>query len=454
MRPGARVAAGAALAALLVSCAGAREVALEVGGDSVVLELRENALLLAPSYSELVLSSAGELVPAAPPGGGAPRCEHYVGSVRGEAGSAAALTVCVSSAPASASPPSESWSGCVIRGDGTTFELSGESSAQLRSSRSLDEQAASARPAVVDEVLLRRTVGVEAGASAPSSPALRAAAKALPTSLYVELVLVSDSRRVAPFSSLPALSSANVAVVNQAQAYYNRLNVSANGPSVQLAIATQVYWSTDPVGNTTDANTLLTLVNQWRRRMLPQLPKHDAMHLLSGKDFAGDKIGLAQVGSVCDEVEWCNSVQEGQCRLINGAEQGCCVRMAAAITQVSKLGSVPTAATMAHEIGHQLGFSHDGDAGCNPSSFVMSAISSPGPDPQLTWSACSRSAFKQQYALAAKPSGYRPYGCLANKPGEGVANGSATDNGGNAARAAPPGLLLVLALALALQMTM
>jgi hypothetical protein len=192
-------------------------------------------------------------------------------------------------------------------------------------------------------------------------------------------------------------------------------------------------------------------VNQWRRMMLSQLPKHDALHLLSGKDFTGDKIGLAQVGSVCDEVEMCNRVQDGQCLLLNNAEQGCCVREAAAITQVSKLGSVQTAATMAHEIGHQLGFGHDGDVGCNPSSFVMSAISSPGPDPQLTWSACSRSAFARQYASKAKPSGYRPYGCLANKPGEGVANGSATEDGGDAARAAPPGLLLALALALALQ---
>jgi hypothetical protein len=101
------------------------------------------------------------------------------------------------------------------------------------------------------------------------------------------------------------------------------------------------------------------------------VPVSGVAHLLSGKDFDGNTVGLAYLGTVCNS---------------NGYGTG--------IDQVT-FSQAFGGATLAHEIGHNFDADHDSQGNaCPASGFIMAAIINTGA-PSSQFSTCSLNYFNQ-----------------------------------------------------------
>uniref|UniRef100_A0A3B4ASB6 ADAM metallopeptidase domain 28 n=1 Tax=Periophthalmus magnuspinnatus TaxID=409849 RepID=A0A3B4ASB6_9GOBI len=144
-------------------------------------------------------------------------------------------------------------------------------------------------------------------------------------------------------------------------------------------VGLEIWTDADKI--TLSSNTEQNLDNfmNWRNKNLIN-KKHDCAHLISGIDFAGDTIGLAFVGALCT---------------------GFSVGVVQDYTDTSAL----VGATLAHELGHNLGMSHDTTT-CKSSYFGLSCRTWSAPK---DFSTCSRSKY-EEFLLS------RGVDCLLDKP--------------------------------------
>ena len=159
-----------------------------------------------------------------------------------------------------------------------------------------------------------------------------------------------------------------------------RLNIVEGIYSEQLGLlilATDVRLM--PAGDdpftATKGTTLLDQLGKYRAST-PEVRARGLAHLVTGKDLDGTTAGIAYVDTVC-------SVEKG-----------------VSLSQQS-YGTTISALIMAHEIGHNLGASHDGEAGTSCASVGGGFIMAPSVSGYATFSSCSLSVMQATIAKAS-----------------------------------------------------
>ncbi|KFO58815.1 Disintegrin and metalloproteinase domain-containing protein 8, partial [Corvus brachyrhynchos] len=151
---------------------------------------------------------------------------------------------------------------------------------------------------------------------------------------YVELVLVADNQEVKKHKDLRTVQNRMKEIVNHVDKLYQPLRLRV------ALIGLEVWNHRDKI--TVSPNPEVTLDNflHWRESELLRKKPHDNAQLITGVDFHGNTVGLAK-------------------KLVM------CTRDSGGVNQDHSTNPIGAASTMAHEMGHNLGMSHDEDVpGC------------------------------------------------------------------------------------------
>ncbi|NWI52620.1 ADAM8 protein, partial [Calyptomena viridis] len=152
---------------------------------------------------------------------------------------------------------------------------------------------------------------------------------------YVELVLVVDNEEFRKHKDLRTVQNRMKEIVNHVDKLYQPLHLRV------ALIGLEVWNHKDKI--TVSPNPEVTLDNflHWRESELLHKKPHDNAQLITGVDFHGKTVGLAK-------------------KLVM------CTRDSGAVSQDHSTNPIGAASTMAHEMGHNLGMSHDEDVpGCH-----------------------------------------------------------------------------------------
>uniref|UniRef100_A0A8C8SWZ4 ADAM metallopeptidase domain 8 n=1 Tax=Pelusios castaneus TaxID=367368 RepID=A0A8C8SWZ4_9SAUR len=149
---------------------------------------------------------------------------------------------------------------------------------------------------------------------------------------YVELVLVVDNAEYKKSKDLRMIQNRMKEIVNHVDKLYQTLNL-------RVALVGLEVWSyQDRITVSAHPDTTLDNFLHWRETELLQKKKHDNAQLITGIDFQGTTVGLAKKYAMC-------------------------TRDSGGVNQDHSLNPIGAASTVAHEMGHNLGMSHDEDIG-------------------------------------------------------------------------------------------
>ncbi|KAM7416914.1 hypothetical protein PAMA_018816 [Pampus argenteus] len=196
---------------------------------------------------------------------------------------------------------------------------------------------------------------------------------------YIELYLVADNRVYVK------MKRDQTEVRKRMFEIVNFVNMAYKPLRTFIALVGLEIWSNgDLISVNPPAGANLDAFMKWRNSELVQRKKHDNAHLISGIDFEGATVGLAFIGTLC-----------------SGHSVG--------VVQDHNDKAIAVGATLAHEMGHNLGMNHDDSSACacSADSCIMAAALS-WKIPR-TFSSCSSSGY-ERYLTQRTPS------CLLDKP--------------------------------------
>ncbi|XP_062858756.1 zinc metalloproteinase-disintegrin-like batroxstatin-1 [Trichomycterus rosablanca] len=153
------------------------------------------------------------------------------------------------------------------------------------------------------------------------------------TQRYVELFLVVDNTEFRRFGSKADVVRARMLeAVNHIDKFYRPQNIRV------MLVGLELWTAEDQILVSLSIDDTLTRFTEWRKTDLLKRIKHDNAQFVTGIDFLGDAVGLANKFAMCGEGS-------------------------AAVNQDHNTSPLGLAATIAHEMGHNMGMSHD-EPGC------------------------------------------------------------------------------------------
>ncbi|XP_038638867.1 disintegrin and metalloproteinase domain-containing protein 8a [Scyliorhinus canicula] len=162
-------------------------------------------------------------------------------------------------------------------------------------------------------------------------PPVRRFAQASQSSRFVELYLVVDNAEYERFNrNFLTIRQRMMEVVNHVDKLYKSLNIRV------ALVGLDVWTRSDKIAVSSNPDTTLDNFLKWRGKELLLKKKHDNAQFVTGMGFDGSTVGLATKSAMC-------SYQSG------------------GVNEDHNRNPIGLASTIAHEMGHNLGMSHDED---------------------------------------------------------------------------------------------
>ncbi|NXO64610.1 ADAM8 protein, partial [Phainopepla nitens] len=151
---------------------------------------------------------------------------------------------------------------------------------------------------------------------------------------YVELVMVADNQEFRKHKDLRTVQNRMKEIVNHVDKLYQPLRLRV------ALIGLEVWNHRDKITVSPKPEETLDNFLHWRELELLRKKPHDNAQLITGIDFHGNTVGLAK-------------------------KMVMCTRDSGGVNQDHSTNPIGAASTMAHEMGHNLGMSHDEEvSGC------------------------------------------------------------------------------------------
>ncbi|XP_069818547.1 zinc metalloproteinase-disintegrin-like isoform X3 [Dendropsophus ebraccatus] len=333
---------------------------LEVNGHPMILHLEKTEDLISENYTETHYLDDGSPVTTSPD-----IRDHcfYQGYVRNENGSQVSLSTC------------HGLSG-VIMAQEKKFLIQPLNMSETGAHAVYQYQAQETpKTCGVDDTSVNETImtKIDFSSSSEEKQAFLKARK------YIQIYIVADNSMYNKFNRRENDVKQRIyGIINFVNQVYKPLKVF-------VALTGLEIWSDrDKFPVVSSANVNLNRFSEWRKEhLLPRKP-HDNAQFLTDIDFDGSTVGLAWISTLCSTTHSAGVIQDHTTEYI------------------------PVAATLAHELGHNLGMGHDDDNCHCPATSCIMAPSLSHITPK-TFTSCSQQAF-QSFILEHMPL------CMKDKP--------------------------------------
>ncbi|XP_007234397.2 disintegrin and metalloproteinase domain-containing protein 19 [Astyanax mexicanus] len=300
------------------------EVKITAEGVELVLQLQRNDELLAPDFQEIWYSPNGARQFSIP--SNREHC-YYHGEVKGLEDSSVVLSTC------------NGLRGMISLNHSVTYMIeplanhtSSQSHAVFRTER-MKIQTGTCNHTHADHNYTHRLEEL-IGGIAQAHQAKRERRDVSRSMKYVELMLVADHAAFVKLGrSLEKTKAKLLEAANYVDKYYKSLNIRV------ALIWLEIWNDQNKISVTDNPYSTLGAFLTWRRKQLKQLPNDNAQ-LITGMSFQGTTIGLAPLKAMCSEYQ------------------------SGGVNSDHSESAVGIAATMAHEMGHNFGMSHDSEGCC------------------------------------------------------------------------------------------